>query len=161
MDITNLISVSNFAQSQIANALLQFVRENGEDAGSYEIEEFGLSEGDDDGKEVTKVYNFFDNGGCYFFEPDSLNSDTCENIDDKNWNDVLYSGVTHTAYQCLYIVKDSDGNEVLKYYRFTNGGINWDDDQADPDHGFVCHLNLIDLYYLIEAIHHIEIESAK
>lgn len=156
MNVKDLISMNNAATDIIVNAIKQYVMENGEEPTWYENHQFGLDDENDDEHVVIKVLNFFDNGGCYFFEPDSLNSDVCEDINDENWSDRLYQAVTHTSYQCLYIVETVEGDYELKYYRFTNGGINWDDDQSEPDHGYVANLNLLDLHYLISAIKKIE-----
>lgn len=152
MEAKQLVKTRDNYRSMLVNAILEFVRENGEDCGSYEINEFGLDEGRDGEAHITKVLNFFDNGGCYFFEPCGLNSDTCNDMDDETWYDKLYDGVTHTAYQCLYIVVDENGKEELKYYRFTNGGLSFDDDQAEPDHDFAWKLPLLDLDYIISVI---------
>lgn len=152
MDIQQLTGFQESCRRRLENAILQFVKEHGEDLTSYEINEFGLDEDREGEGTITKVWNFFDNGGCYFNEDDGLNSNTLEDIDDENWYDKLYEGMTHTAYQCLYIVVDDDGNERLKYYRFSNGGCNFDDDQAEPDHDYVSKLSLVDLSYIIAAI---------
>lgn len=152
MDLEKLLMVRDNLTRELANAILDFVRENGDDVTDYEINEFGLDEGREGEGTITKVWNFFDNGGCWFNEDDGINSETLENINDKNWYDKLYEGITHTAYLCLYIVVDDNGNERLKYYRFTNGGYKFDEDQAEPDHGYVHKLPLLDLSYIIEAI---------
>ena len=153
MDLEKLLMVRDNLTRELANAILDFVRENGDDdISDYEINEFGLDEGCEGEDVITKVWNFFDNGGCWFNEDDGINSETLANINDKNWYDKLYEGITHTAYQCLYIVVDKDGAEHLKYYRFYNGGVVFDEDQAEPDHGYVNKLPIIDLYYLINAI---------
>lgn len=152
MDLEKLLMVRDNLTRELANAILDFVRDNGEDVSDYEINEFGLDECRDGEGTITKVWNFFDNGGCYFFEPDSMNSNTLDGINEENYYDKLYEGVTHTAYLCLYILVDNDGYEHLKYYRFTNGGCTFDDDQAEPDHDYVNKLSLIDLCYIIEGI---------
>lgn len=152
MDIQQLTGLQESCRRRLENALLQFVKEHGVDLTSYEINEFGLDEGREGEDNITKVWNFFDNGGCYFNEDDGFNSNTLEDIDDENWYDKLYEGMTHTAYQCLYIVVDGNGYERLKYYRFTNGGCVFDGDQAEPDHDYVSKLSLVDLNYIIGAI---------
>ena len=153
MDLEKLLMVRDNLTRELANAILDFVREYGEDGVSdYEINEFGLDEGLNGEGVITKIWNFFDNGGCYFFEPNSINSDDLDGINEENYYDKLYEGVTHTAYLCLYIVVDNDGEEHLKYYRFINGGCEFDGDQADPDHDYVNKLPLIDLWYLVEGI---------
>lgn len=151
MNLKRLLQTGTDCRFKLETAILQFVKEHGDDVTDYEINEFGLGEREDEGT-ITKVWNFFDNGGCHFNEDDCINSETLENIDDENWYEKLYEGMTHTAYQCLYVVVDKEGNEHLKYYRFYNGGVTFDDDQAEPDHGYVNRLTLVDLNYIIEAI---------
>lgn len=151
MNLKRLLQTGTDCRFKLETAILQFVKEHGDDVSDYEINEFGLGEREDEGT-ITKVWNFFDNGGCYFNEDDCINSETLENIDDENWDEKLYEGMTHTAYLCLYIVVDDNGNERLKYYRFTNGGCKFDDDQAEPDHDYVSKLSLVDLSYITGAI---------
>ena len=143
-------------QGLIVNAILGFVRDNGEEVTEYEINEFGLDEERMGEGSITKVYNFFDNGGCFFYEPSGVNDETLNDVNENNFYEKTYNSTTHTAYQCLYIVVGEDGSECLKYYRFTNGGLNFDSDQAEPDHGKVENLNLLDLHYIIRAIGLIE-----
>lgn len=156
MDAKQLVKTRETYRVMLVDAILQFVRENGEDLTDYEINEFGLDEGRDGEENITKVYNFFDNGGCYFYEPSAFNDDTLEDINEENFYDKTYEGTTYSAYQCLYIVVDANGNESLKYYRFTNGGLNFDDDQSEPDHDYAAKLPLLDLNYIITAIGNIE-----
>lgn len=148
----------------LEKALLEFVKENGEDCGEYEINEFGLDEGREGEGTVTKVWNFFDNSGCYFINA-GINKeldiqeirDNQENPDETwktdNAIDIAIDNTfEYSAYQCLYIVVDKNRNERLKYYRFFNGGCAFDEDQAEPDHDYVSKLSLVDLYYIIAAI---------
>ncbi len=151
-NVMELITLRDCIANQLEEALLDFVRENGVDCGDYEINNFGLDEGREGEENITKVWNFFDYGGCYFNEPNGINNDDLEDMDDENYYDKLYEGMTHTAYQCLYIVVDKDGTESLKYYRFTNGGCKFDDDRAEPDHDYVSELSLVDLSYITGAI---------
>lgn len=139
------------SEVDLNDTILQFVKRRGKQVTPYEIEQFGLS--DETG--ISKVYNFYDNGGCFFSEPNRINDRLFDDLDEKNAIDKLYEGFTHTAYQCLYIVKEND-TEYLKYYRFINGGVKFDDDQAEPDHGYVMELPLLDLHYIIKAIQLIE-----
>ena len=147
-----LLHTRSVCLDMLETALLEFVRENGKECGEYEINEFGLNEGEDGEGTITKVWNFFDNGGCFFCESDGINSNSLEKMNEQNYYDKLFEGITHTAYLCLYIVEDSNGNETLKYYRFYNGGCTFDGDQAEPDHDYVSKLSLVDLSYIIEAI---------
>ena len=152
MDAKQLVKTRETYRVMLVDAILQFVRENGEDLTDYEINEFGLDEGRDGEGTITKVWNFFDYGGCYFFEPDKLNMDDLEDMTDEDYSDKLYENVVYSAYQCLYIVVDENGVEQLKYYRFTNGGVKFDDDQSEPDHDYVSKLSLLDLNYIITGI---------
>ena len=152
MDKKTLMRKTEAWRVDIVEMLLSYVRECGEDCGDYERNEFGLDCDEDETHRVTKVLNLFDNGGCYFFEADKVNDDSLRDMDDGNWSDRLYEHTVHTAYQCLYIVEDDEGGECLHYYRFTNGGVRWDDDQSEPDHGYALTLNFIDLHYLLQAI---------
>ena len=130
----------------LTDALLKFVREKGDDCTDYEINQFGLEE-----EGVTKVYNFFDNVGCHFIEQDYVNDDTLEGMDEHNYYSKLYQAVTHTAYLCIYILQ-KNGKERLRYYRFYNGGVAFDDVDAEPEHGDVSSLPLLDIHYIIRAI---------
>lgn len=146
------------ARRDLINALAEYVRDYGEKCTDYEIDTFGLND-----EHATKVLNLYDNNGCYFFEPAGSiffaqtvcrAMDALENLNDDNYYDTLIEHCTFTAYQCLYIVVDGQGNEKLKYYRLVNGGVKFDDDQADPDHDDADKLQLLDLQYLYEAILH-------
>jgi len=148
MEIKDLILIERKAEEMLENALMEYVSEHGSVCTDNEVEAFGLEE---EGY-VTKVLNFYDNGGCYFFEPDKPNMDGLDDMDEGNYYDKLYENVVYTAYQCLYIVVDENGIEHLKYYRFTNGGVTFDDDQSEPDHDEIKQLSLIDMHYLIHAI---------
>lgn len=152
MNTDNLIKAESIAKDMLVNSIKEFVREHGEDCNDYYVNEFGLNEDDNGEGHVCKVFNFYDNGGCFFFEPEKLNMDGLEDIDEHNYYRKLYENVAYSAYQCLYIVVDKENEEHLKYYRFTNGGVNFDDDLSEPDHDDACSLSLLDLHYLIEAI---------
>lgn len=139
-----LFNSLNSLRHQMAQELLHFVQNNGNAA--TEEEKFNLGLDYEDG-EITKIYNIYENGGCFFFEPNMVNDTTLDDINEKNFLDKTYEGVVFTAYQCLYIV---DG--ALKYSRYTNGGLCFDHDQAEMDDGLVSELPLLDLDYLISAI---------
>lgn len=150
MNLQKLLQTEADCRIILEKTILQFVREYGDDATDREINEFGLDE-EREG-DITKLWNFFDNGGCCFNVDDNINSEKLNDIDGKNWHDRLCEGMTHTAYQCLYIVVDKEGAEHLKYYRFYNGGVAFDEVNAEPDHDHVSKLPLVDLSYIIEAI---------
>lgn len=156
MDAKQLLSAREAVRTIMEQALYLFVNEKGHKPAGYEIDEFGLDEGRDGEESITKIYNLLDNGGCYFYEPSAFNDDTLNGINEENFHEKTYEGTTHTAYQCLYIVVDANGKESLKYYRFTNGGLNFDEDQAEPDHDYAAKLPLLDLDYIVTAIGKIE-----
>lgn len=147
MEVKQLLKTRDNYCKMLENAILEFVRENGEEATDSTIFNFDL---EDEG-EITKIWNFYDNGGCWFFEPTKLNSNEFDDMDDENYSDVLYDSVDFSAYLCLYIVVE-DGCEKLKYYRFVNGGVVFDEDQADPQHGYVNELSLSDLDWFVAAM---------
>ena len=99
-------------QQMLVSKMLEYVREHGEDVTDYERNEFGLEDGED--YQVTKVLNFFDNGGCVF----TLNQGSYF--------------VTH-AVLCLYI-EEFQGKEYLMSYSLYNEGTEYDSDKSEPDH---------------------------
>ena len=142
MEKQTITNAREVAKQTLLDALYSFVRENGDECTEYETVAFGLESG------TKKVLNFLDNGGCSFYEPSKgVNDPTCEDIAEDVY-EVLYRGVTFTSYQCLYI----DADDTLKYFYYTNGGITFDADQADAEHGYVAQLPLNDLAYLVEAV---------
>lgn len=151
MDIQSLIQTKETCRKLLAAALTDFVSDNGQDIEQHEKDDFCLGEFDDE-KNITKIVNFYEKNGCSFFEPDGRNSTALEGMDENNYYDKLYGGVTHTTYTCLYIVVDEKGREWLKYHRFVNGGINFDEEQAEEEHGYVVNLPLLDIKYLFQAI---------
>lgn len=102
----------NLCQQMLVLKMLDYVREHGEDVTDYERNEFGLEDTED--SKITKVLNFFDNGGCVF---------TLNNGD---------SFVTH-AVLCLYI-EEYNGKEYLMSYSLYNDGTEYDSDESEPDH---------------------------
>ena len=159
MNKEKLMELRERAEMDLVLSLKEFVRSHGVDCTDYERNVFGLDIDEEDGSRVTKVLNFYDNEGCYFFEPDKVNDDGLKGMNDENYYDRLYENVVYTAYQCLFIVVDKDGNETLKYYRFTNGGVMFDDVQAEPDHGNCMRLTLHDLHYILETIEELEFDN--
>jgi len=143
------------AKLQLVEVLTEYVREHGEEPTDYDINEFGLTEQDDGEGEITHVLNLFDNGGCYFAVQNRVNDDDIklDNIEGiASAYRETYDVFTHYAFQCLYIVKDDDGDETLKYYAFENGSIVWDDDDSEPDHDRVISLDLEVLTNLFAGI---------
>ena len=161
--LSELQHMQGTCRDMMENAILQFVKEHGDELTDYEINEFGLDEGREGEGAITKVWNFFDNGGCYYIETVLYKEFDIRNIrnkhqGDKSWEideaiDIeIDESFNFHAFQCLYIVVDDNGDERLKYYRFYNIGSAFDDDQAEPDHDYVSKLSLVDLCFLVEAI---------
>lgn len=132
----------------LVEILTEYVQKHGEEPTDYDINEFGLTEEDDGEGKIVSVLNLFDNGGCYFAVQRTPNDD---DIDENDIN-TLWDGFEYYAFQCLYIVSDDEGDEYLKYYTFTNGGIVWDDDESEPDHDKAVRLPLDVLTMLIRGI---------
>lgn len=150
MDIIKLITVSNNAHAMLVGAIKEFVCANGEEMCQYYYDEFGMCE-EDDGDKIIKVIDISD-PGCFFAVQERVNDDDIRTyVEDKEYEDATFCGFHHHAFWSLYIVQDSEGNESLKYYQFDNQGICYED-SSDPDHGYVCNLNLAQLYYIIEAL---------
>lgn len=152
MDYKYLEAVRDNAKMAIINAILQYVKEHGKDVTSSDIDEFGLEDNLKKGCTITKIFDFYNNDGCFYSSSSRVNDDLLDKIDDDSWNDLLYDRMDYTAIQCLYIVVDSNGCEHLNCYQFYNGGVKFDDDQAEPDHNDAMHLSLIDLGYILTAI---------
>lgn len=143
--INEIIETSTECQNMIEDRLTVIVKAIGEDfseaicgkgetAFNYYREEFGMDEEDEDGVKITKVLNFFDNGGCVF---------TTSIINSEEF--------TTSAFYALYIV-ETETEEQLKYYRFYNDDTKYDIETSEPDHDYVSQLNLSELMYLMQAI---------
>lgn len=143
--INEIIETSVECGNMIEDRLTQIVKAIGEDyseaicgegkdAFNYYREEFGMDEEDEKGVKITKVLNFYDNGGCVF---------TTSIINSNEF--------TTSAFYALYIVETKD-EEQLKYYRFYNDDTEYNSDTSEPDHDYVSQLNLSELMYLMQAI---------
>jgi len=143
-----LTTASQMAAIDICDTLFNFVKQYGEEPTDYDINEFGLDCDQEEGCEITRVLNLFDNGGAYFAVQRQPNDDDVKEDD----IDAQMDTFEHYAFQCLYIVRDSDGDESLKYYAFENGGLVWDDDLSEPDHDSIHTLRLDVLEQLLQAI---------
>ena len=149
---SKLNETARMARAMLVSSILGLVRENGNQCPAYETEEFGLDGVCMNGARVTRVLNFRDNGGCFFYEPSKINDRTCDGASLEDLYDRLYEGATFTAYQCLFILETADGSEELWYHCLTNGGVSLDDDQYLSGWGRVGDLELLDLHYLVKAI---------
>lgn len=152
-----LILKAREAQEMLVQAIMDYVREHGEDYSNeplpdYYRDEFGIDD-EEDGDKVVKLLNMFDNGGCYFATQERVNDDDARTYwDGGDYKDAAWCCFHHHAFWAFYIVRDNDGNETLKYYQFENQGLVFDDDESEPDHDKVEDLGLVELRYIIEAI---------
>ena len=142
MDKKDLILVSRNAHEMLVNALMEYVRDNGEEMNEYFYNELGMDEEDEEGVKIVKVLDV-SNPGCYFACQHSVN------FDPKN--SCIEHGFYHYAVWSLYIVRDADGKENLKYYMFVSNGTEYEED-SEPDHDYVEGLSLADLRYIYEAV---------
>ncbi len=153
----NLELKTRMAQEMLVQAIMDYVREHGEDytnepLPSYYYNEFGIDD-EEDGCKVTKLLNLFDNGGCYFAIQERVNDDDVETYwEGGDYKDAAWCCFHYHAYWAFYIVRDADGEERLKYYQFDNQGLIFDDDGSEPDHDYVDGMSLAELNYIIEAI---------
>jgi hypothetical protein len=142
------------ARAMMEDALFLYVREHGDEPTDYDRDVFGLDE-----EGITHVLNFFDNGGCYF----AMQNKVCCDIDlssiesERDFYNLTCNEFTHYAFQCLYIVKDEEGTESLKYYAFENGGLVFDAELSEPDHDYVYKLSVRVMYEIFRAIEQVEI----
>ena len=159
IDVNELTDMEHDLKYTLVNKLKEYVKEHGEnfDCGDYYYNEFGIDEGDEDGVTVTKVLDFFNNGGCYF----STNSKTLADVDTyketaDEIREQLDNNFTHWAFQCLYVEVDDNHRELakenLKYYTLYNDGVDFKDDLSEPDHGYVYNLPLEVIINIIQVI---------
>jgi hypothetical protein len=134
----------------LIEVLKQYVKDNGNDVTDYDVDTFGLKDQDEDAV-ITKVLNFYDNGGCYFSTTSDINAEFDPlNKTKKEIFDELGDKFLYWAFQCLYI-EIEDGKEQLKYYLFYNDGT-WFSDLAEPEHNYVDDLPLEVICKIIDVI---------
>lgn len=129
------------AKDTITQALLDYVMEKGADfheCYDYYRNDFGIDEEeyDEEGTEVLKILNMFDNNGCHFPYSHSYTMDDAELSDKDEWKSV--------AFWALYVVRE-DEELRLKYYALENDGKYYDSDESEPDHAYVNGLSLQEL----------------
>lgn len=148
MKSEQLHQVREACKQQLLDALMTLVRENGVDYNDYYRNEHGIEE--DDGYTVVKVFDIacF---GCHVGLPlkfcDGLTADV------HPLSSELEDEFGYHAYWSLYIERDETGYETLMLYQFCNSGVNWQGDDAEPDHSPASELSLAELDYLTQAIY--------
>lgn len=135
------------AKRMLVDALTDYVMWSGEDfheSYDYYRDEFGIDEEEtEEGTDVLKIVNIFDNGGCYF--PFSRRRDL---ISTEDGGEVDWFSV---AFYALYVVEEF-GVKRLKYYALCNQGNWYNSDKSEPDHGYATGLSLQALEKLSEFI---------
>lgn len=154
MEKKDLILVSRNAHEMLVNALMEYVKEHGDEMDKYYYNEHGINEEDEGGVKVVKVLDVSD-PGCSFACQNKVNDDSFDDFDyyeGYETENKLTDGFHHYSVWSLYIVRDSFGNESLKYYMFHSDGVAFDEENSEPDHDYVETLTLADLRYIIEAV---------
>jgi len=146
MKSEQLKQVREACKQQLLDALMKLVRENGDDYDDYYRDEHGIYE--DDGYTIVKVFDIA-SFGCHI----GLPLKWCVEIEDETDPTQLADEYGYHAYWSLYIERDSTGFETLMLYQFYNDGVNWNGDDAEPDHYPADELSLAELDYLTQAIY--------
>ncbi len=150
----NLPTAMENAKKMLIESMTEFVRKNGEEMSDYYYNEFGMDEEDEEGVKIVKVYDTSDQG-CCFARQFKTDDDTLENIgrDDEGFEifDKLENSFHYATYWALYIVREADGTENLKYYCFYNDGVCYQED-SEPDHNYVFWLTLEDIVLIMNSL---------
>jgi len=154
MEIKDLILVARNCKEQLIKALTEYVRDHGEEMSDYYYNEFGMYEEDEEGVKITSVLDTSEIG-CFFTRQVKVNDESLKDIGrhDEGFEifDKLDNSFGYATYWAFYIVREKDGSENLKYYKFYNNGVCYYDD-SDPDHDYVDTLSLSELHYIYQAI---------
>lgn len=152
MNTKNIAALEESCHWMLIQGIMECVRENGEEMSDYFYNEYGMYEEDEEDVKIVKVLDVSD-PGCFFSKQIDVNDDDVRRLAESDGiEEAADSCFSHYSIWALYIVREADGSERLKYYMFVNGGINFDMDESQPDHDYVDTLTLADLYYIIEAL---------
>ncbi len=138
------------AKMHVINALTEYVRKNGEKMSEYFYDEYGIEE-EDNGDKIVSVLDFYNSNGCYFAEQVCVNVPELADIEETD-DYILQEYFCSHAFYCLYLVKEKNGSEQLKYYCLFNSGVVYNSDESDPDHGYVAGLSMASLENICNAI---------
>lgn len=141
----------------LISALTEYVRQNGQDYhkdGVYidsDGEERNTWEDnmdifEDEGERITKILDFYNWAGCQI-----TTQSVCNPVEGDSLNYVF----TTQAVYALYIV-ERDGEERLWYYSFYNQGVEYRDEESEPEHAPVEMLDTDVLVMLAATIIHCE-----
>lgn len=152
--ITGLKTAMDRAKDSLIESLTDYVRRNGDEMSDYYYNEFGIYDEDEDGVKIEKILDTSEMG-CFFARQYNVNDESLIGIlrHDEGFEifDKLENSFHFATYWAFYIVRDAEGDERLKYYRFYNSGASYMDD-SEPDHDYVDNLRLDDLALICDAI---------
>lgn len=142
----------------IENALLEYVREYGQDyhndgdglnanGNQYNKWENEMDIKEHDGERITKILDLYSWYGCEITTQQILNPESSYGIDD-----IFETQVIHA----LYII-EHDGVEKLNFYALFNGGVVYDENESEPYHAQINDLDTDALVLLAATIIHSEI----
>lgn len=141
----------------LISALTEYVRQNGQDYhkdGAYidsDGEERNTWEDNmdifaDEGERITKILDFYNWVGCQI---------TTQQVCNPDKEDSLNDAFTTQAVYALYIV-EHNGEERLWYYSFYNPGVEYRDEESEPEHAPVDSLGVDELVLMAATIIHCE-----
>jgi hypothetical protein len=123
----------------------------------YFYNEFGMYDEDEEGVKIIRVLDL-SQIGCFFARQFKVNDDELRDIcrDDHGFEifDKIERAFTYSTIWALYVV-EGHGMQSLKYYRFYNDGVCYQED-SEPDHDYATNLSLTDLHHIYWAITNFE-----
>ncbi len=129
METKDLEFIRQLSINMLVSSLTNFVFEHGEDMCDYYREEHGI-----DDEDVVSVLDLTCKGGLAFHLPWPYEEE-----------DYCY----FSSFWSLYIIRtESYSGFELKYYRFINDGMEFDEEESQPDHGYAIDLSLAELEYI-------------
>ena len=146
MDIEKLLQTREDCKAMMLYALERFVYEHGVRYDKFFANEHGIYE--DDGHTIVKVLDV-SHSGCFFPLPLKVNDYEGTKYDDE---DTLRNSFDLYCFWSFYIERDKEGHNTLMYYMFYNDGVNWDDENSEPDHSPAESLSLAQLDYILTAL---------
>lgn len=145
----------DISADMLISALTEYVRNNGQDYqtdGAYidsDGEERNTWEDDmdifaDEGERITKILDFYNWEGCQITTQRVCNPDKEDSLSDVFATQAVYA---------LYIV-ERDGEERLWYYSFYNTGVEYRDEESEPEHAPVDSMGVDELVLMAATIIH-------
>ena len=148
MKSEQLHQVREACKEQLLDTLMTLVRENGENYNDFFRNQHGIEA--DEGYTIGKVFDI-SSFGCHMALPLKFRDDI--EGDSEPTPEVLADEFGYQAYWSLYIECDETGYETLMLYQFSNPGVCWQSELAEPDHCPASDMSLAELDFLTEAIY--------